>query len=209
MLYRRDMPTFLPCLSERALPEFRPRRFEDLDNASLHPPLLIQDRSEIAGIVCLVDDDRSVLTSVARLLKSDGFNVRAFSRPDSFLEYVAANSVSLAVLDIWMEEMTGMEVLAHLCARSPETRVIFITGHEDSRAEAMLMQAGAFAFFMKPFDDDQFLNAVHRALGDSHWQERSDGRADSNGKIPHVPKMAPTSYGPDVRHPTVIASSYG
>ena len=46
-----------------------------------------------------------------------------------------------------MENMTGMELLAHLCARSPETRAIFITGHEDHAAEALVMAAGAFAFF--------------------------------------------------------------
>ena len=70
----------------------------------------------------------------------------AFSKPESFLEYVAVNSVLLVVLDIWMEKMTGMELLAHLCARSPQTRVIFITGHKDPAAEATVMQAGVFAF---------------------------------------------------------------
>jgi FixJ family two-component response regulator len=57
-----------------------------------------------------------------------------------------------------------MELLAHLCARSPSTRVIFITAHEDHAAEATVMQAGAFAFFIKPFDNARFLGAVHRAL---------------------------------------------
>jgi FixJ family two-component response regulator len=137
----------------------------NLDDATLPP----SDRSRIAPaeVVCLVDDDPSVLRSVGRLLESDGFSVSAFSEPESFLEYVAANSVPLVVLDIWMEKMTGMELLAHLCARSPATRVIFITAHEDPAAEATVMQAGAFAFFIKPFDNDQFLNAVHCALGHS------------------------------------------
>ena len=130
---------------------------------------LKEDRLEIAGaeVVCLVDDDPSVRKSVSRLLESDGFSVRAFSEPEAFLTHVATNSVPLAVLDIWMESMTGMELLAHLCAKSPRTRVIFITGHEDAAAQATVMSAGAFAFLIKPFDDDQFLRAVHRALGHS------------------------------------------
>ncbi len=141
----------------------------NLDDATLPPSLLIHDRSRIAPaeVVCLVDDDPSVLRAVGRLLKCDGFSVSAFSEPESFLEYVAANSVPLVVLDIWMEKMTGIELLAHLCARSPATRVIFITAREDPAAEATVMQAGAFAFFIKPFDNDQFLNAVHCALGHS------------------------------------------
>jgi two-component system, LuxR family, response regulator FixJ len=118
-----------------------------------------------SGEVCyLVDDDPSVRKSVSRLLESEGFSVRAFGEPEDFLSHMATNPVRLVVLDIWMESMTGMELLAHLCARSPGTRVIFITGHEDRAAEATVMQAGAFAFFIKPFDDQKFIAAVRDAL---------------------------------------------
>jgi two-component system response regulator ChvI len=119
----------------------------------------------VSAEVCyLVDDDPSVRKSVSRLLESEGFNVRAFGEPEDFLNQMATNPVRLVVLDIWMESMTGMELLAHLCARSPGTRVIFITGHEDRGAEATVMQAGAFAFFIKPFDDKKFIAAVRAAL---------------------------------------------
>ena len=117
-----------------------------------------------APVVCVVDDDASVRKSLARLLESVGFKVESFSDPDAFLAYLVSHSVQLVILDIWMDNMTGMELLAHLCARSPSTRVIFITAHEDHAAEATVMQAGAFAFFIKPFDNAQFLGAVHRAL---------------------------------------------
>ena len=116
--------------------------------------------------VCLVDDDVSVRTSISRLLESADFEVHAFSDPESFLKHLATNSVPLAILDIWMERMTGMELLAHLCARSPQTRVIFITGHEDHAAQATVMQAGAFAFLIKPFDDEELLDAVRRAFAE-------------------------------------------
>jgi FixJ family two-component response regulator len=122
-----------------------------------------KDRASMAD-VCLVDDDASVRTSIGRLLASAGFKVRAFSEAASFLEYVARTRVRLVVLDIWMEHMTGMEVLAHLCSKSPQTRVIFITGHRDSAAERTVMQAGAFGFLLKPFDSEQLLSLVQRAL---------------------------------------------
>jgi FixJ family two-component response regulator len=117
-----------------------------------------------APVVCVVDDDDSVRKSLGRLLESVGFKVESFSDPDAFLAYLVSHSVQLVILDIWMDNMTGMELLAHLCARSPSTRVIFITAHEDHAAEATVMQAGAFAFFLKPFDNALFLGAVHRAL---------------------------------------------
>ena len=115
-------------------------------------------------VVCLVDDDPSVRKAISRLLKSAGFKVEAFGEADAFIQYLATNPCPVAVLDIWMERMTGMELLAHLCAKSPQTRVIFITGHEDPAAEATVMQGGAFGFLIKPFDDEKFLNLVVRAL---------------------------------------------
>jgi FixJ family two-component response regulator len=114
--------------------------------------------------VCVVDDDPSVRKSLSRLLESSGFNVEAFSEPETFLSHLAAHPVRVAIFDIWMENMTGMELLAHLCARSPQTRIIFITGHEDDAAEATVMQAGAFAFFVKPFENKRFLSVVRNAF---------------------------------------------
>src|SRR6266404_608863 len=115
-------------------------------------------------IVCLVDDDPLVLTSTGLLLASDGFAVRRFSKGEDFIAYVASHDVPLVVLDIWMEEMTGFEVLARLYAISPQTHVIVITGHEDTAARILAMQIGTVAFLIKPFDDEQFLEVVHRAL---------------------------------------------
>lgn len=121
-------------------------------------------RASPPNLVCLVDDDPSVRRSVGRLLESDGFRVLSFSRPELFLDFVENNPVEVAVLDIWMEEMTGIDLLTHLCVKSPATRVIFITGFDDAAAHKTATQAGAFAYFTKPFDDVAFLNAVRRAF---------------------------------------------
>jgi FixJ family two-component response regulator len=120
--------------------------------------------SSPSEVVCLVDDDPSVRKAVSRLLESAGFNVKAFGDPALFLDYLGNNYVPVVVLDIWMERMTGMELLERLYTTSPRTRVIFITGHEDQTAEAKVMQAGAFGFLIKPFDDEPFLSMVVRAL---------------------------------------------
>jgi FixJ family two-component response regulator len=116
-------------------------------------------------IVCLVDDDPLVLRSTGLLLASEGFAVRQFDKGEDFIAYVGAHEVPLVVLDIWMEEMTGLEVLARLCAISPQTHVVVITGREDSAARMTAMQIGTVAFLIKPFDDEQFLEMVHRGLG--------------------------------------------
>jgi FixJ family two-component response regulator len=117
-------------------------------------------------VICVVDDDESMLNSVRRLLEPVGFEVQTFGHPADALDYMAQNRVALAILDIRMQGMNGLELLAHLCARSPGTHVIFMTGREDRAAEAMVMQAGAFAFLIKPVEADEFLATVRCAVAD-------------------------------------------
>ena len=117
-----------------------------------------------AEIVCLVDDDKAVLKSIGRLLASDGLAVLAFNEPQGFLAHAKTHSVPVAILDIWMEQMTGLEVQAELAKLSPQTRVIIMTGRKDPAAEQTAKQLGAAAFFIKPFDDEEFLTSVRGAL---------------------------------------------
>jgi FixJ family two-component response regulator len=72
--------------------------------------------------------------------------------------------VPVVVTDIWMDGVTGLELLARLCAISPRTKVIVITAREDLAARATAMAIGPVAFFMKPFDDEKFIGAVRDAL---------------------------------------------
>ena len=136
-----------------------------IENEAFAQMRMTPTKKSSSEIVCLVDDDPLVLRSTGLLLASDGFVVRQFDNGEDFIAYVASHDVPLVVLDIWMEEMTGFEVLARLCAISPRTHVIVITGHEDSAARILAMQIGTVAFLVKPFDDEQFLEVVHRALG--------------------------------------------
>src|SRR6266513_3365008 len=125
----------------------------------MNPP-----ESPAQKIIFLVDHDASVLKAVGRLLTSAGCVVQAFSEAAPFLAYISTNRVALVVLDIWMKKMTGKEVLARLCLLSPQTRIIIITGREDLAVKSIATQVGAVGFFLKPFDDEQFLAAVHHAL---------------------------------------------
>lgn len=129
-----------------------------------------QQSETVDAEICLVDDDPSVLKSMQYLLASEGLKVRAFNRAQDFLEHAASHDVPVVVTDIWMDDVTGLEVLARLCAISPKTRVIVITAREDLAARATAMQIGPVAFFMKPFNDEKFLGAVHDALAQARQQ---------------------------------------
>jgi len=125
---------------------------------------MVPNDTVAAKVVCLVDDDPTVLKSSGRLLASGGFTVRSFSDSRSFLTHAETHSIPLVILDIWMEKMSGLEAQLALARVSPLTRVIVITGRNDPGVKRTAMEAGAIAFFTKPFDDGDFLAAVRSAL---------------------------------------------
>jgi FixJ family two-component response regulator len=117
--------------------------------------------------ICILDDDFSVLNSLRELLDSDGFQARTFDNPDLFLTYAREHPVKLAVLDVWLPQLTGIDVQERLREVSPETIVIIITGREEPAIRAAAMEAGAFGFLGKPFEDEVFLTLVRDALGEA------------------------------------------
>ena len=114
--------------------------------------------------ICLLDDDLSMLKALDRLLKSDGFNVEKFSDPAAFLSSMGRRRVGVAILDVWMPDMNGLEVQAVLRKDSPETRIIFISGRDDPSVRQTALEAGAFGFLSKPFDDEVLLQLVRKAV---------------------------------------------
>jgi len=115
-------------------------------------------------VICLLDDDPSVLKAVTRLLSSAGSHVEQFSDPTEFLSYAKIHRSPVAVIDIWMPLMSGLEVQSRLRELSPSTRVIIFTGKDDLMVRSTALNAGASAFLTKPFDDEELLTAIRLAL---------------------------------------------
>jgi FixJ family two-component response regulator len=118
----------------------------------------------ITDVICLLDDDPSVLKAVGRLLSSAGWQAQQFNDPEKFLEYAKIHRAPVAVIDVWMPLMNGLEVQSRLREISPSTRVIVFTGKDDPLVRCTALNAGASAFLTKPFDDEELLTAVRLAL---------------------------------------------
>jgi FixJ family two-component response regulator len=117
--------------------------------------------------VYLLDDDASILKATRRLLDSAGWNnVEIFTDPIAFLEHAAMHRPELAVIDILMPDMNGLEVQTRLRRVSPSTRVIVLTAKDDPSVRRIAMDAGASAFFIKGIQSEEFLAGV-RAAADS------------------------------------------
>jgi Response regulator containing CheY-like receiver, AAA-type ATPase, and DNA-binding domains len=114
--------------------------------------------------ICILDDDSSVRRSLEQLLDSDGLMAVSFDDAEDFLAHARSHAVPLAVLDVWMPETSGLEVQERLNDVSPDTKVIVMTGRETPAIRAAALEGGAFAFVLKPFDDETFLSLVRQAL---------------------------------------------
>ena len=113
--------------------------------------------------VYLLDDDSSILKSTGRLLDSAGWKVEAFTDPIEFLERASTQCPDVAVIDILMPEMNGLEVQTRLQRVSPSTRVIVLTAKDDPSVRRNAMNAGASAFFIKGVESGEFLAGIKTA----------------------------------------------
>ena len=134
--------------------------FEDLDTK--RSPLSASARDGI----WLLDDDVSMLKALGRLMSSAGLIAEKFSDPVAFLAKLKHARCRVAVLDVWMPVMNGLEVQACLRRDSPETRIIFMTGRDDPLVRQTALDGGAFAFLTKPFEDETLVRLIHKAVAD-------------------------------------------
>jgi FixJ family two-component response regulator len=113
--------------------------------------------------VFIVDDDESVLRSLARLIRVNGHEVATFRSALDFLQAYHGDSGCL-VLDVKMPNLSGMELQKHLSKADVNIPIIFITGYGDVPTSVRAMKAGAVDFLIKPFTGHDFLKAVRQAL---------------------------------------------
>jgi two-component system response regulator HydG len=117
-----------------------------------------------AVTICLLEDDPSVVKATNRLLSSEGWRAESFLDPLAFLQYAQAHRPDVAVIDIWMPAMHGLEVQRRLRTVSPATRVIVVTANDDPAVRDKATAAGASAFLIKPADNEEFLSAIESAV---------------------------------------------
>jgi two-component system response regulator FixJ len=121
-------------------------------------------RNTNAFVVCLLDDDPSVLKGLGRLFSSADLDAKTFGDPREFLHYAQIHRPAVALIDVCMPQMSGLEVQSRLGKISPSTRVIIFTGKDDPLVRSTALNAGASAFLTKPFDDEELLTAIRLAL---------------------------------------------
>jgi len=114
--------------------------------------------------ICIVDDEPSICSTVAGILKDEGYPSFVFPDADSLLKKLDSIEPSLVLLDIWLPGMDGMQLLKILHNRLPLLPVIMMSGHAGIDAAVAAIKAGAFDFLEKPLHLEVLLDKVASAL---------------------------------------------
>jgi FixJ family two-component response regulator len=134
--------------------------------------------------VFVIDDDDAVRSSLRLLLKSYGLDAQLCASAEEFLANHDPDRPGCILLDVRMPGMSGIELQQQLNARGATIPIVFITGHGDVPMAVEAMQAGAFDFLQKPFDDNDLIARVQRAIEHNATQRaRHHTRQDTRERL--------------------------
>src|SRR5690554_5060114 len=132
--------------------------------------------------IALVDDDRNILTSVSLTLEAEGYQVATYTDGASGLEGLTTSPPDLAILDIKMPRMDGMETLRRLRQKS-DIPVIFLTSKDEEIDELFGLKMGADDFIRKPFSQRLLVERVKAVLRRGSGKDGAAPKEADNAKV--------------------------
>jgi FixJ family two-component response regulator len=128
--------------------------------------------------IAVIDDDKALRSSLARLIKTAGMEVVSFSSAHEFLDDPCLNQIDCAVTDVRMPGVDGFALQKMLAQAQPHLSLVFITGRGDIPMGIKAMKEGAVDFLEKPVDRKALLEAIGRAAERSRSQKVSRAEID-------------------------------
>jgi FixJ family two-component response regulator len=147
---------------------------------------------ELKPTIFVIDDDASVRKSLSRLLDALGFDTETFASAEEFLERERYEGVGCIVLDVRMPGLSGMDLQDELNRADCSMPIIFITGHGDIPMSVRAMKKGAVDFLPKPFDENQLLDALRKAVEKA--REAKADRDESRGILRRINRLTPREH---------------
>ena len=114
--------------------------------------------------VLITDDDANFLSSMSDILMAKGFKPFAAHSGEEALDVVAKERIAVALIDLRLKGLSGLDVLRAIRKLSPETQCIMLTGHATQNSAIEAIQIGAYGYFQKPFDIEQVLLSIRQAV---------------------------------------------
>lgn len=122
-------------------------------------------------VISIIDDDPSVREATQSLIRSLGYDAQAFASAEEYLQSNRLNDSSCLITDLHMPGMSGTDLQDRLIADGYEIPIIFVTAYYEDRIRDRVMDAGAFGFLRKPFNDESLIACLDRALNASSTRQ--------------------------------------
>ena len=159
------------------------------------------DRSSKTSFILIVDDDRNVCRVLGDLLERTGFHVLTAYDVETALPIIEGQDLEVIITDLKMPGKSGMDLLSLSRERKPAVPVIMISAFGNVEAAVSAIKKGAHDFITKPFDEDELLNVVKKALSESqknrelvsaYFENRKGGLPDFIGTTPAIQQVLET-----------------
>ena len=140
--------------------------------------------SSTAPLVWVVDDDQAVGVALSRLLRASALRVVVMRSARELLDALGQSAPDCLLLDLWLEDGTGLDVLSQVQLHAGQIPVVFLSADADVRTSVQAMKAGAIDFLEKPLEDGPLLDAVIRAVARGRaWREARAVREEASGRL--------------------------
>ena len=125
--------------------------------------------------ILIVDDERDIRELIADILKDEGFETRLAANSDEAVAAMNEQEPSLMILDIWLKDsrMDGIDILKQVKRNNPDVPVIIISGHGNIEIAVAAIKQGAYDFIEKPFNIDQLMVVINRAMETSRLRREN------------------------------------
>jgi FixJ family two-component response regulator len=122
-------------------------------------------------VISIIDDDPSVREATQSLIRSLGYDAQVFASAEEYLQSDNLNHSSCLITDLHMPGMSGTDLQDRLIADGYQIPIIFVTAYYEDRVRDRVMDAGAFGFLRKPFNDESLIACLDRALNASSTKQ--------------------------------------
>jgi len=155
------------------------------------------------GRVLVIDDEKNITLVMQAMLERAGFETMVYNDSQSALQIIENEDLDVVITDLYMPGPSGMDVLNYCQSNSPRLPVVLITAYGTVEAAVSALKQGAFDFITKPFDQNELINVVQKAV-DTHRQREKEpvGILQLSEK-----QHAQTSEGPNLFVSSIIGSS--
>src|SRR6056297_703117 len=136
--------------------------------------------------ILVVDDERDIRELICDILQDEGFVTRMAGTSDEAMAELNKAAPGLMILDIWLKDsnMDGIDILGHVKRDNPEVPVVIISGHGNIEIAVAAIKQGAYDFIEKPFNIDQLMVVIRRAMETSRLRrENLELRRGESGEI--------------------------